>query len=113
VSRGGFDIKALAKAINRRRLEHNRLHPGRPLRITPALSRILENDDEYVPYRRRDSGKRRRAAKNPSIRTLVNIARMLDTTVGDLLGEPKSPISPADRRRILDFAAYLTSLFRG
>jgi hypothetical protein len=112
VSRGGFDIKALAKAINRRRLEHDRLHPARPIRITPALSRILENDDEYIPYRRRSTSKHRRAAKNPSIRTLVDIARALNTTVGDLLDEPTFPISPADRRRMLDFAAYLTSLFR-
>ena len=107
-----YDIKALAKTINRRREEYNRLHPSRPVRITPAMSRILENDDEYVPSRRRTPGKRRRPATNPSIRTIVNIARALGTTVGDLLGEPTTHLSPADRQRVIEFARYLTSLLR-
>ena len=82
------------------------------MRITPAMSRILENDDEYVPSRRRTPGKRRRPATNPSIRTIVNIARALGTTVGDLLGEPTTHLSPADRQRVIEFARYLTSLLR-
>ena len=111
MSRGGtLDIKALAKAINRRRQEHNRLHPDRPIRITPAMSRILENDDEYLPYRERTRGKRQRAVVNPSLKTMVNIARALGTTVGDLLGEPMIQLSPADRQRVMDFILFLASL---
>lgn len=110
--RGDYDIEALAQAINRRRQEYNRLHPDRPVRITPAMSRILENDGDYVPYRRRTVRKRRRAAANPTIRTLVNIARALDTTVGDLLGEPAYQVSPTDRQRILELVRYLTSFLR-
>lgn len=107
-----FDIKALAKAINRRREEYNRLHPARPVRITPAMSRILENDENYIPSRRRMTRKRRAPAANPSIRTLVSIARALDTTVGDLLGEQICQMPPADRQHVLHVVHYLTGLLR-
>ena len=113
MSQGGtYDIKALAKAINRRRQEHNRLHPDRPIRITPAMSRILENDDDYTPYRERTRGKQQRPVANPTLRTMVSIARALNTTVGDLLGEPAYHISPTDRMRLLQFVRFLTALLR-
>ena len=37
---------------------------------------------------------------NPSIRTLIDIANRLGTTVGDLLGEPW-PVSPDERRKLI------------
>jgi len=91
-----FDVITLAKRINQRREEFNRLHPHAPVRVTSAMSRILENDPDYTPYRKRAPAKRQRAVTNPSIRTLVAIAAALGTTVGDLLGEPW-PISPSER----------------
>jgi hypothetical protein len=110
VARGGYDIKALARTINRRREEYNRQHPERPLPITSSLSRILENDDDYVPYRTRADNKRRRAATNPSISTVVEIAAALGTTVGDLLGERAYRVTAADRRRLREFVRWLTVL---
>ena len=110
MARGSFDIRALARTIHQRREEYNRRHPDRPLPITPALSRILENDDEYVPYRSRADNKRRPPATNPGIATLVQIAAALDTTVGDLLGERAYRISNEDRRRIRDFIQWLNAL---
>lgn len=111
VARGGYDIKALARTINRRREEHNRRYPDRPLLITSSLSRILENDDDYVPYRARADNKRRRPAVNPGIATLVEIASTLGTTVGDLLGERAYRVTTAERRKLRDFVRWLTTLF--
>ena|SRR6185369_3970337 len=112
MGRNAFDIVALAKTINRRRQEYNRLHPDHPASITPAMSRILENDDEYIPYRTRKETRRRRyASVDPSISTLVEIAASLETTVGDLLGETAYRITIAERRRLRDFVRHLTQLF--
>ena len=52
-----------------------------------------------------------RGQVNPSIMTVVEIADALDTTVGDLLGEPAYQVTLADRRRIREFVRYLTVLF--
>lgn len=104
-----FDIVALAKRINKRREEHNRLHPGRRLRIDERLSRILANDPDYLPYREPVDGKRQRATRNPTIATLVEIANALDTTVGDLLGEPW-PIGPAERKLMSEFVRVVDQL---
>jgi hypothetical protein len=90
-----FDIVALAKRINQRREESNRLHPDAPIRLTPAMSRILENDPDYLPYRERSAAKKQRPVSDPRVSTLVRIATALGTTVGDLLGEPW-PLSPAE-----------------
>ena len=76
------------------------------------MSRILENDEDYTPYRARARGKLQRPVTNPTLKTLVSIARELDTTVGDLLGEPAYQISPADRTRVLQFVRYLAALLR-
>jgi hypothetical protein len=111
VARGGYDIKALAKTINRRREEYNRSHPDQPLPITPALSRILENDDDYVPYRTRAGNKRRPPIVNPGVATLVEIAAQLETTVGDLLGERAYRMTTIERRKLREFIRWLTALF--
>src|SRR5205085_3023889 len=92
-----FDIVALAKRVNQRREEWNRLHPDRRVRITAAMSRVLENDPHYLPYRRRGAAKKQRPVSNPTVRTLVEIAAALGTTVGDLLTEPPPRLSPTER----------------
>jgi hypothetical protein len=76
------------------------------------MSRILENDDDYMPYRERTHGKRQRPVTNPTLKTMVVIARALGTTVGDLLGEPAIHLSPADRQRVMEFIRFLTALVR-
>ncbi|MGH7486043.1 MAG: hypothetical protein ACREMY_10655 [bacterium] len=112
MGRSAFDVVALAKTINRRREEYNRAHPDGPAPITPAMSRILENDDEYIPYRTRKAKRSRRyASVDPAISTLIEIAASLKTTVGDLLGEPAYRITIADRRRLRELVRYLITLF--
>jgi hypothetical protein len=108
--RGPFDIRALAKAINRRREELERME--RRVAITPAMSRILEADPDYVPYRRRKAARvRKYQSVNPAISTVVEIAASLDTTVGALLGERAYRITIEDRRRVLEFVRFLAKLF--
>ena len=97
-----FDVVALAKRINQRREEFNRLNSDRPVRLTSAMSRILENDPDYLPYRPRAAGKRQQPVKNPSVRTLVQIAAALGTTVGDLLGEPRPMLAPYEVKVLRD-----------
>jgi hypothetical protein len=104
-----FDVVALAKRINQRREEWNQLHPEQPVRITGVMSRILENDPDYLPYRRRDPAKKQRPVLNPSVRTLMAIADVLGTTVGDLLGEPW-PVSPHERRMLAATAGAIRRL---
>jgi len=108
--RKSFDIRSLAKAINKRRLELQRL--GRTVTITPVMSRILENDEEYIPFRQRKAVRARHyRAQNPAIGSIVEIAAALDTTVGALLGERAYRVTRADRERVRDFVHYLTALF--
>jgi hypothetical protein len=95
-----FDICALAKAITRRRDDLLRRTPWRKVPITRAMSRILENDEDYVPYRQRKAVRGRYQMRNPTIGTIVKIAAALDTTVGDLLGERAYRITNADRDRV-------------
>jgi hypothetical protein len=104
-----FDIVALAKRLNQRHEEWSRLHPGQRVPVTSAMSRILENDPDYLPYRPRAAGKRQRPVTNPSVRTLVQIAAALGTTVGDLLGEPW-PVGPLERRMLFEFVRMIERL---
>jgi len=94
-----FDVRAFARRVNERRLEYNRRHPAHPVAITDVLSRILEHDKEYLPYRERRTRKRE-PIKNPSIDSVVRIAATLDTTVGDLLGERGFMFSRSERRTL-------------
>jgi len=101
-----FDVVALAKRINERRQEYNAAHDRR-LPITPEMSRILENDDEYVPYRKRRSARSNRV-RDPRLSTVVEIARSLGTTVGDLLREPPhTSFGPADFEIIKTFLRFI------
>jgi hypothetical protein len=104
-----FDVVVLARRINLRLQQFRALHPDRAIGITPAMSRILENDPDYIPYRVRVSGKKRAPSTNPSIATLAQIAASLGTTVGDLLGEPW-PLSPAERALFIDTIAVIDRL---
>lgn len=108
--RQSFDIGRLAKAINRRRAELERT--DRRVTITPAMSRILENDEDYIPFRQRKPVRARQyRAKNPAIGTVVEIAAALNTSVGNLLSERAYRITNADRERVRDFIRYLSALF--
>lgn len=106
-----FDIRALAKAINRRRNDLLSRRPWRKVPVTPAMSRILENDEDYIPFRRRKAVRVRRGQLNPAIGTVVEIAAALDTTVGDLLSEHAYRITNADREHVRAIILYLAKLF--
>jgi hypothetical protein len=75
------------------------------------MSRILEHEEDYVPYRPRKVGRRRFPALNPAISTMIEIAASLDTTVGALLGERAYRITRADRERVRAIIRYLSALF--
>jgi len=104
-----FDVVALARAIRLRR--EARIREGWPVPITPAMSRILERDLEYVPYRQRKEDRARKyAACNPAIGTVMEIADLLDTTVGALLGERAYRIGTMERRTIRSVLLYLVEV---
>jgi hypothetical protein len=95
-----FDIRALAKRIHARRRDFEReFHVRVP--VTPGMSRLLEHDDEYLPYRPRIyRPQRRKLVYNPSIAGLIEIAESLHTTVGELLGERGFQFTNEDRRAL-------------
>jgi len=103
-----FDVVALAKRINALRSEYNAAHEDR-IPITSAMSRLIENDPDYVPYRgKRRPTRRHRPVTNPRIRTLVSIAAALHTTVGDLLGEPpRSAFTPTELEKVKTILRFL------
>ena len=86
--------------------------PGRAYKITPTVSRILENDPSYIPYRERAAEKKRNPARNPGLLAVKKIAADLDTTLGHLLGEPGYELTIDDRRRMRDFVRFLTTTFK-
>ena len=97
---------ALAKAIHQRMREWEIVNAA-DFKIDNALSRILENDPDYQPYRPRVTDKARGPAVEPSVFTIKRIAERLDTTVSDLLGETTLDITISDRRRIRDWIEFL------
>lgn len=97
---------ALAKAIHQRMREWEAVNAA-DFKIDNALSRILENDPDYAPYRPRAKDKARGPAVEPSVFTIKRIAERLDTTVSDLLGETTLDITVSDRRRIRDWIEFL------
>lgn len=80
---------------------------GQPFKKDTNLSRLLENDPDYEPYRPRNPLKKRSAAKEPALFTIKRVAEQLDTTVGDLLGEREFDVTIGDRRRIRDLLEFL------
>lgn len=103
-------MRAIAKRLNRRCTEARDAIRGRVV-ITSMMSRILEHDDEYLPYRPRKSGKQREGVLNPGVFTLQRIAQDLDTTVGDLLGEKPKLLTLAQRRDLRRCVVFLVRLF--
>lgn len=55
--RDSDDIVAVAKAINRRRLEFKETYKNEVFKRDDNVSRILENDPGYQPHRPRRSDK--------------------------------------------------------
>lgn len=80
---------------------------GATFKIDTNMSRLLENDPDYRPYRKRDPEKRRGPAKVPGLFTIKRLAEQLETTVGDLLGERSFDITPADRRRFRELTDFI------
>ncbi len=100
------EMVALAKAIHRRMREWESVNSA-AFKIDNTLSRILENDPHYEPYRPRAANKQRGPAMEPSVFTVKRIAERLDTTVSDLLGEATLDITVSGRRRIRDWIEFL------
>jgi hypothetical protein len=80
-------MQELAARVYQRWREYEQRHPGMRVPINDTLSRILQHVPEYVAHRR-VAMSRRLPLRNPGIFTLQRIAGALETTVGDLLGEP-------------------------
>lgn len=100
------EMIALARAIRRRMREWESTNAA-AFKIDNTVSRILENDPDYEPYRKRAEQKQRGPAVEPSVFTIKRIAERLDTTVSDLLGEATLDITISDRRRIRDWIEFL------
>lgn len=100
------EMIALARAIHRRMREWEAVNAA-AFKKDNAISRILENDPDYEPYRKRAEKKKRGPAREPSVFTVKRIAESLDTTVSDLLGEVTLDITISDRRRIRDWIEFL------
>jgi hypothetical protein len=110
------DIRGLAERVHRRWVEYRRRNAGMSVPITDTLSRILEHAAEYRPLRSRAERKQRSGLRNPGIFKVKEIADALQTTVGDLLGEPgyvelRDFLSRDDRRKLRDVVALLRDLF--
>jgi hypothetical protein len=113
---GVRDIRAFAKRVHSRWLQYRRRYPGMSVPISDTLSRILEHEPEYRPLRPRSPVRRRPALQNPGIFTVQEIADALETTVGDLLGEPphapiRDLVSRTDRQKLRDAVTLLRDLF--
>ena len=80
---------------------------GMPFKKDYLMSRLLENDPDYEPYRARDPEKQRGPARAPGVFTIKRLAERLDTTVGDLLGEREFDVTVGDRRRIRELLEFL------
>lgn len=104
------EMVELAKAIHRAMREFNVRNPGRMAKIDSSLSRILILDPDWKP-RRSDPGADKRPAKDPSVFTIRDIARRLETTVGALLEERGYEITEADRHRAREAAVFLIEKF--
>lgn len=110
------DIRKLARRIHQRWLEYRRRNPGRSVPIDDTLSRILEHDPEYRPPRRRTASGDRPPLRNPGIFTIDAIAKSLQTTVGDLLGErgyiaARDALTLAERRKLREAMTLLRERF--
>jgi len=103
--------EVLAKAIHAAILTYNRAHPVNPYAIDDRTSRILENDRDYHPPRKRTRRKDREPTLNPGIFTVQAIADALETTIGELLGEPGYELTKSDLRSFRWMADFLRMRF--
>jgi len=76
------------------------------------MSRILEHDPDYVPYRSRSARRTgRRYVLNIGVFSLQRIAAELETTVGELLGEKPALLTIGQRRDLRRCVVFLIRLF--
>jgi SOS-response transcriptional repressor LexA len=104
-------IVALAKAIRADIAAYNHRSPAMPFPINDAVSRIISNDPDYVPPRKRQAERKRPPTTNPGVFTLKRIADALGTTVGALLDERGFEITASDLRTFRWMAAFLQMRF--
>ncbi|HEX7154984.1 MAG TPA: hypothetical protein VF618_26140 [Thermoanaerobaculia bacterium] len=116
--RGGSirDIVSLSNRVYDRWVEYSRRHAGRMVKMDHALSRLFEHVERYAPHRKRAARRLDRAAKIPGVFKLQEIADALETSVGDLLGEPayqgpREFLTPAERRTLRDAAKIIIDIF--
>jgi hypothetical protein len=110
------DISALARRVHERWLAYRRRNSGMSIPVDDTLSRLFEHVPEYRPARERSAERTDRASKSPGVFKLQQVADMLETTVGDLLGEegyvaPRDLLSTEDRRTLRNAIAILRDLF--
>lgn len=108
------DVRTLAHRIFVRWCEHQRLHPGRAIKLDDTLSRIFELVPEYEVYRERRHDAERRPSKRPGLFLIQQVADKLETTVGELLGEElrlRDRVSDDERRALRVAVAVLRRLF--
>lgn len=111
------DIRGLAQRVFERLRAYPRLHQGQAVSINDTLSQILEHEKAYQPLRPRKENKQRAPVQNPGIFTIQeDVADVLQTTVGDLLGEPgytaaRDLLSIEDRRKLRKAFRLLRDLF--
>jgi SOS-response transcriptional repressor LexA len=101
----------LAKAIHAAIDAYNRRLPNAPFAIDDGTSRMLENDPDYHPPRKRIAGKTRKPTQNPGVFTVQRSANRLETTVGELLHERGFEITKSDFRTFRWFADFLSMRF--
>lgn len=95
---------AIAKAVHRAMIEHNRRNPSKPVKIDSSLSRILMLDPDYSPKK---NARGSRPPKQLSIFTVKAVADRLETTVGALLGEKAFAVQRAEVAELREIAAAL------
>ncbi|HEY4639923.1 MAG TPA: hypothetical protein VII75_01145 [Thermoanaerobaculia bacterium] len=102
-------MTALAKRLHRCIAEYNDTHDDR-LPITPAMSRILEHDPSYVPYRPRRVNRVRRGLERVALQSIVEIADHVGVSVAYLIGEEEA-LSTIDRQKLNVIGRFLTCRF--
>jgi hypothetical protein len=111
------DIAGLARRVFERLRAYPRLHEGQPVAINDTLSQILVHEKAYQPLRPRKENKQRAPVQNPGIFTVQeDVADVLQTTVGDLLGEQgyasaRELLSIDDRRKLRQAFLLLRDVF--
>ena len=105
-----IDITELAKRLHRCIAEYNETHDDR-LPITSAMSRILEHDPSYVPYRpRRANRVREKLTGKLALQTIARIAEHVGVSVGYLIGEQEA-LSAFDLQKLNAIGRFLVDRF--